>query len=108
MNENEKKNGWLSILGYVALIVVLFIGIKVVFAGLGRVIPKTEDIQPQFTALNNREGQQVSYSLRLLTDEEMQSISALHDPANRVGADPATFVQSQSWANQKSRGNIPD
>ena len=73
MNENEKKNGWLSILGYVALIVVLFIGIKVVFAGLGRVIPKTEDIQPQFTALNNREGQQVSYSLRLLTDEEMQS-----------------------------------
>lgn len=43
-----------------------------------------------------------------LTDEEMQSISALHDPANRVGADPATFVQSQSWANQKSRGNIPD
>ena len=73
MNENEKKNGWLSILGYVALIVVLFIGIKVVFAGLGRVIPKTEDIQPQFTALNNREGQQVSYGLRLLTDEEAQS-----------------------------------
>ena len=73
MNENEKKNGWLPILGYVALIVVLFIGIKVVFAGLGRAIPKTEDVQPQFTALNNREGQQVSYSLRLLTDEEMQS-----------------------------------
>ena len=78
MNENEKKNGWLSILGYVALIVVLFIGIKVVFAGLGRVIPKTEDIQPQFTALNNREGQQVSYSLRLLTDEEMQSEEVGH------------------------------
>ncbi len=73
LNENEKKNGWLPILGYVALIVVLFIGIKVVFAGLGRVIPKTEDVQPQFTALDNREGQQVSYSLRLLTDEETQS-----------------------------------
>ena len=43
-----------------------------------------------------------------LTAEEMRGISALHDPANRVGADPATFVQSQSWANQKSRGNIPD
>lgn len=43
-----------------------------------------------------------------LTDDEMQAISALHNPANRVGADPATFVQSQSWANQKSRGNIPD
>ncbi len=68
MNENEKKNGWLPILGYVALIVVLFIGIKVVFAGLGRAIPKTEDVQPQFTALDNREGQQVSYGLRLLTD----------------------------------------
>lgn len=73
MNENEKKNGWLPILGYVALIVVLFIGIKVVFAGLGRAIPKTEDVQPQFTALDNREGQQVSYGLRLLTDEEAQS-----------------------------------
>ena len=73
MNENEKKNGWLSILGYAALIVVLFIGIKAVFAGLGRVIPKTEDVQAQFTALNNREGQRVSYGLRLLTDEETQS-----------------------------------
>ena len=73
MNENEKKNGWLPILGYVALIVVLFIGIKVVFAGLGRAIPKTEDVQPQFTALDNREGQQVSYGLRRLTDEEAQS-----------------------------------
>ena len=73
MNENEKKSGWLPILGYVALSVVLFIGIKVVFAGLGRAIPKTEDVQPQFTALDNREGQQVSYGLRLLTDEEAQS-----------------------------------
>ena len=41
MNENEKKNGWLPILGYVALIVVLFIGIKVVFAGLGRSSPRS-------------------------------------------------------------------
>ena len=38
MNENEKKNCWLPILGYVALIVVLFIGIKVVFAGLGHAV----------------------------------------------------------------------
>ena len=46
MNENEKKNGWLPILGYVALIVVLFIGIKVVFAGLGRAIPRQRTSSP--------------------------------------------------------------
>ncbi|KAA8817914.1 2,5-diketo-D-gluconic acid reductase [Bifidobacterium rousetti] len=41
-----------------------------------------------------------------LTDAELASIDALHDPHGNVSADPATFVQSQSWANQHSRGNI--
>ena len=41
-----------------------------------------------------------------LTDAELSAIDALHDPHGNVSADPATFVQSQSWANQHSRGNI--
>ena len=41
-----------------------------------------------------------------LTDAELAAIDALHSPAGRVGADPATMVQSQSWANQHARGNI--
>ena len=97
MNENEKKNGWLPILGYVALIVVLFIGIKVVFAGLGRAIPKTEDVQPQFTALNNREGQQVSYSLRLLTDEEMEGWKRDYPEAFARKIDPDAGVCLAGW-----------
>ena len=41
MNENKKKSGdWKMIVGGIALIVVLFIGIKFVFWGLGQVIPK--------------------------------------------------------------------
>ena len=41
-----------------------------------------------------------------LTATELAAIDALHDPKGNVSADPATFVQSQSWANQHSRGNI--
>ena len=41
MNESEqKKQGWLPIVGLIALIIVLFVGIKLVFAGLGAVIPQ--------------------------------------------------------------------
>lgn len=41
MNENEsKKQTWLPIVGGVVLIVVLFIAIKLIFAGLEQVIPK--------------------------------------------------------------------
>lgn len=39
MSEN-KKNTWLPIIGGIALIVVLFIIIKLIFAGLEKVIPK--------------------------------------------------------------------
>lgn len=41
-----------------------------------------------------------------LTATELAAIDALHDPNGNVSANPATFVQSQSWANQHSRGNI--
>lgn len=41
MSENEnKKNTWLPIIGGVALIVALFIIIKLIFAGLEQVIPR--------------------------------------------------------------------
>ena len=36
----EKKKSWLTIAGLIALIVVLFLGIKLVFAGLGAAIPQ--------------------------------------------------------------------
>ena len=41
MNETEqKKQGWLPIAGLIALIIVLFVGIKLIFAGLGVAIPQ--------------------------------------------------------------------
>lgn len=43
-----------------------------------------------------------------LEPHEMQAISALNDPAMRVSADPDTFMQSQSWANQRARGNVTE
>ncbi len=43
-----------------------------------------------------------------LEPDEMQAISALHDSAMRVSGDPNTFNQSQSWANQRARGNVAD
>ncbi|MBW3088175.1 aldo/keto reductase [Bifidobacterium sp. 82T24] len=41
-----------------------------------------------------------------LTDAEIAAIDALHDPSGRVSGDPATNVNSQSWADQFSRGNV--
>ncbi|NEG96952.1 aldo/keto reductase [Bifidobacterium sp. SMB2] len=41
-----------------------------------------------------------------LTDEEMAAIDALHTPQGRISGDPATNVNSQSWADQFSRGNV--
>ena len=41
MNDNEKKSGdWKMIIGGILLIIVLFAGIKLIFWGLGQVIPK--------------------------------------------------------------------
>lgn len=41
-----------------------------------------------------------------LTPGELAAIDALHDPTARVSGDPATNVNSQSWADQHFRGNI--
>ena len=42
MNENEKKSGdWKMIIGGIVLIIVLFVGIKLIFWGLGEAIPQT-------------------------------------------------------------------
>ena len=41
MKEKE-KGGWLPIVGLILLIAVLFAGVKLVFAGLGYVIPQDE------------------------------------------------------------------
>ena len=46
----EKKNGWLPIVGLVALIVVLFAGIKLVFFGLGEAIPQHSSDRSQSSA----------------------------------------------------------
>ncbi len=41
MHDSEQnKKGWLPIVGLIALILVLFVGIKLVFAGLGAAIPQ--------------------------------------------------------------------
>ena len=43
MNENEsKKQTWLPIIGGIALIIVLVIIVKLIFAGLERAIPRPE------------------------------------------------------------------
>ena len=41
-----------------------------------------------------------------LTSAELAAIDALDDPHDNVSADPATFMHSQSWADQHVRGNI--
>jgi len=50
MNE-DKKQTWLPIVGGIALIVVLFIAIKLIFAGLERAIPRQppEDTSAPFS-----------------------------------------------------------
>ena len=41
MNENKKKSGdWKMIVGGIALIVVVFVGVKFIFWGLEQAIPK--------------------------------------------------------------------
>ena len=49
MNENEnekKKNSWLPIVGGIALIIVLFIVVKLIFAMLAQVVPP-ERLNPE-------------------------------------------------------------
>lgn len=56
MNENEnekKKNSWLPIVGGIALIIVLFIVVKLIFAMLAQVVPP-ERLNPEAFASNHR------------------------------------------------------
>lgn len=73
MNENETKqsNQVLVILGLIALIAVLFIGVKVIFAGLGAMLPQEES--SRYTMLTDENGQTSAYGVRLLTEEEIQT-----------------------------------
>lgn len=61
------------------------------------VIPKSKHVE--------RMRQNLDISGFDLTEAELAAIDALHDPAARVSGDPATNVNSQSWADQHARGN---
>lgn len=73
MNENEtkKSNQTLVILGLIALIAVLFIGVKLIFAGLGAMLPREE--ASRYTMLADENSQNTAYGVRLLTEEEIQT-----------------------------------
>lgn len=71
MNENEKKSSTLTIVGLVALILVLFVAIKVIFAGLDAMLPD-EKASP-YTVLNTEKGEEGDYWARLLTEDEVQA-----------------------------------
>ncbi|MGI5963466.1 MAG: hypothetical protein ACOX7N_07110 [Lawsonibacter sp.] len=68
--KEEKKSGLLPILGLIGLIILLFVGIKLVFAWLGAAMPKPET---EWEWLTNQGGQETAYALRLLSEEERQS-----------------------------------
>lgn len=65
MKEKE-KGGWLPIVGLILLIAVLFAGVKLVFAGLGYVIPQDEGPEETGTwyQMYNEQGEAVRYTLR--------------------------------------------
>ena len=65
MKEKE-KGGWLPIVGLILLIAVLFAGVKLVFAGLGYVIPQDEGPEGTGTwyQMYNERGEAVRYTLR--------------------------------------------
>lgn len=74
--ENKKTNQALVILGLVALIVVLFIGIKLIFAGLGAMLPKQG--ASRYTVLTDENSQTSAYGARLLSGEERQEQDVQH------------------------------
>ena len=65
MKEKE-KGGWLPIVGLILLIAFLFAGVKLVFAGLGYVIPQDEGPEETGTwyQMYNERGEAVRYTLR--------------------------------------------
>lgn len=66
----QKKSGLLPIVGLILLIVVLFVGIKLIFAGLGAAMPKPET---EWEWLTNQGGLETAYALRVLSEEERQA-----------------------------------
>ena len=86
--ENKNKNQTLVILGLIALIVVLFVGIKLIFAGLGAMLPKEE--ASRYTVLTDEKGQTSAYGARLLDEEERQEQDVQHwlDSAREWAGDP--------------------
>ena len=72
MNETERKrpNQVLVILGLIALVAALFIGINLIFAGLGAMLPHEET--SRYTMLKGGNGQNSAYGACLLTEEERQ------------------------------------
>lgn len=69
--ENKQNSGLLPILGLIALIILLFVGIKLVFAGLGAAMPKPET---DWEWLTNQGGQETAYAMRLLSEEERRDV----------------------------------
>jgi len=64
--KEKEKGGWLPIVGLILLIAVLFAGVKLVFAGLGYVIPQDEGPEETGTwyQMYNERGEAVRYTLR--------------------------------------------
>lgn len=93
MSETQKKqpNQILVILGLLALIAVLFIGIKVIFAGLGAMLPREES--SRYTMLADESGQNTAYGARLLTGEEVRAeeVQKWLDRAREQAGEGAAF-----------------
>lgn len=71
MNETNNKTSTLTIVGLIALILVFFVSIKLIFAGLDNMLPE-EEVSP-YTVLSTEKGGESDYWLRLLTEEERQA-----------------------------------
>ena len=98
--EEKQKSGLLPILGLIALIILLFVGIKLVFAGLGAAMPKPE---AQWEWITNQGGQETAYALRVLSESERPSgdiqrwLSAAEEQlaGEEAGADQAFWLYLQ-------------
>lgn len=74
MNENksESKKQTGSIIGMIVLIIVLFCGIKLVFALLGTIVPENEHYVTWYQ-LYAKDGSPSAYHMRLLEQEEREA-----------------------------------
>ncbi len=105
MNETEKKKSQtLMILGLIALIAVLVLGVKVVFAGLMQALPQPEP--SLYTPLTDEAGQSVPYGARLLTGEENQGQDIqkwLESAGEWLGAGDERRKDRAFWLYRKDR-----